>query len=783
MKKILLPTLLLLLFTTGYSQTVDSLRNLLPAATGTKKVDLLNLLAEFASQSPHAKGWIARADTQKHYATLALQEAEKTGYILGKAQALVHLGSSQWLYSIPLVQAKKDFIETMRKGENYSKAGLELAEGLQAYNLMGTAYLDLSGFQHRLNNDSRYRVENLKKAALYYNKAGNEAKEQEVSTWLCDESISSGSFEEGFPYCQRSAALAMKNIKLATSKEDKDYRIYLVQQSLVNLSSLHQMGGDYATAIDYLLQSRNFGAIYNSGWTMDAELAGVYTEMGKHDSALYYQNQSLTTYKDNIWVRMGRAETLIAVKDYDKAFDLLAPDVKNYWQGKATYRVLLPMGKIYAGKSNPAEALRLINHSLSKVTASSKTALLKHYEALSKVHHQLGNNDSAYYYQTKYQVMRDSVITRQFLWQLSNYKKAAEEEKRTGQLRLLQKDNLIKAQQLQQQLLAKDQNETLLALLSKDNRIKDQELQIKEQQLKEEMLFRERKQSELALLDREARLKDQQLKQETFLRKALLVGLLLFLLVGVLVFRGLALKRKADRLRNEKRQAEWQQQAVELEMQALRAQMNPHFVFNCLSSINKYILKKESRAASDYLTRFSRLIRRVLTNSQMRTISLSDEVEMLRLYLDMERLRFDHSFDYAITYASTLEPETIYVPPMLLQPFCENAIWHGLMHKQGEGRLEILLKMEKDALQCVITDNGIGRERATEIKSRSGEKQPSMGLKITTNRLALFNNSNLAQSDYQMEDVLDQQGQVVGTRVRLVIKCGESFSNTMTVQP
>src|SRR6187401_3181418 len=183
-------------------------------------------------------------------------------------------------------------------------------------------------------------------------------------------------------------------------------------------------------------------------------------------------------------------------------------------------------------------------------------------------------------------------------------------------------------------------------------------------------------------------------------------------------------------------------------MQALRAQMNPHFIFNCLSSINKFILKNDTDTASDYLTRFSRLIRQSLTNPQLSLIPLSDEIEMLRLYLDMERLRFSESFKYNIVYENTIEPETIYIPPMLLQPFCENAIWHGLMHKEGQGKLDIVMSMEKDQLKCVITDNGIGKAKAAELKSRSGEKEKSFGLKITTERLSLFNNEKAVRTFY-----------------------------------
>ena len=137
-----------------------------------------------------------------------------------------------------------------------------------------------------------------------------------------------------------------------------------------------------------------------------------------------------------------------------------------------------------------------------------------------------------------------------------------------------------------------EQNEAQLALLDKDNEIKQQQLQLKDQELKEQLLLKDRSQSELNLSDKENKLKDQRLKQQATLRNALLAGLFLLLTLGIFIFRSLSLKRKNERLQNEKQKAELQQKASELEMQALRAQMNPHFIFNCLSSINKFILQK-----------------------------------------------------------------------------------------------------------------------------------------------------------------------------------------------
>ena len=208
-------------------------------------------------------------------------------------------------------------------------------------------------------------------------------------------------------------------------------------------------------------------------------------------------------------------------------------------------------------------------------------------------------------------------------------------------------------------------------------------------------------------------------------------------------------------------------------MQALRAQMNPHFIFNCLSSINHFILKNESEMASDYLTKFSRLIRMVLNNSKNPLINLEEELEMLRLYLDLEKLRFNNSFDYSISFYNHFDISSIFIPPLLLQPFAENAIWHGLMNKEEQGILEIGFQLDDHVLNCYITDNGIGRKKAEALKSKSPEKQKSMGMQITAERLALFN-SDAEQTIFNIEDVVDGSGQAAGTRVTLKIRYRET---------
>lgn len=219
----------------------------------------------------------------------------------------------------------------------------------------------------------------------------------------------------------------------------------------------------------------------------------------------------------------------------------------------------------------------------------------------------------------------------------------------------------------------------------------------------------------------------------------------------------------------EKKLAELQQQKIELEMQVLRAQMNPHFIFNSLNSINRYILQNNKSLASEYLTKFSRLVRMILQNSQARLINLESELESLKLYLELEALRFNYHFAYKITFPKELDIEVLKVPPLIIQPFVENAIWHGLMHKEEKGQLDIEISQEDDHLFLKITDDGIGRKASAATSSKSISQHKSMGMQITTNRISMMQNSDESNSSITIIDLMHPDGSGAGTEVIIKI--------------
>ncbi|WP_373513582.1 histidine kinase, partial [Persicitalea sp.] len=214
--------------------------------------------------------------------------------------------------------------------------------------------------------------------------------------------------------------------------------------------------------------------------------------------------------------------------------------------------------------------------------------------------------------------------------------------------------------------------------------------------------------------------------------------------------------------------SEFEFQLGEMEMQALRAQMNPHFIFNSLNTIRYFVLNNENEKASDYLGKFARLLRMVLQNSRENTIPLSEELEALRLYLEIEARRFGDSFQYQIIVPDDMDTDGIIVPPLLLQPFAENAIWHGLLHSdKPDKQLTIRISEEEDACLFLIEDNGVGRDKARDMKSRSATNKRSFGMQITNKRVELFNKNFSSQIEIDVRDLVSSEGEVVGTAVEI----------------
>lgn len=206
----------------------------------------------------------------------------------------------------------------------------------------------------------------------------------------------------------------------------------------------------------------------------------------------------------------------------------------------------------------------------------------------------------------------------------------------------------------------------------------------------------------------------------------------------------------------------------EVEMKALRAQINPHFLFNSLNSINNFILRNDNKNASKYLVKFSQLVRNILNNSSSNFINLSEELSTIELYMIIEGMRFSNQFSYLIEIDPEVNANNVNIPSLLLQPYVENAIWHGLLHKDGDKNIIISVKRKgREFVSITIEDNGVGRKMAAEIEGPKQHK--SFGMQIGENRIRLMNNGMDLSSSLQVVDLFDEHGNSKGTRIEIEI--------------
>ncbi|MBM1106017.1 histidine kinase [Aurantibacter crassamenti] len=264
---------------------------------------------------------------------------------------------------------------------------------------------------------------------------------------------------------------------------------------------------------------------------------------------------------------------------------------------------------------------------------------------------------------------------------------------------------------------------------------------------------RELSQSKYALAVTEQQLVQESFKRQQWVIYSLIAGLVLMGLAAFFFYRSNQQQKLANNL---------------LALKSLRSQMNPHFIFNALNSVNNYIAKSDERSANRFLSEFSTLMRSVLENSEEDFIPLSKELELLELYVKLEHSRFPDKFDYALEIDENIDVSEFEIPPMLLQPYIENAIWHGLRYKEDKGYLKIgLAKINKDCIQIIISDNGIGRKESAKLKTQNQKKQKSKGMGNIKKRVAILNDMYKDRIDVSIGD-LETTGS--GTKVILTLK-------------
>jgi ribosomal protein S13 len=446
----------------------------------------------------------------------------------------------------------------------------------------------------------------------------------------------------------------------------------------------------------------------------------------KYDSAIQYINTAFTYANKNTkiygisgygFMLYEMAGVYIGLQQYKTAIDTLTASLQQFKTNNDAVMIaalLNDIGHVHALNSNYPMSLEFLYKAkafclTNGFTNTYKTVLL----SLSEVYDHTKNYDSAYHYYKGYISIRDSL---------------ASEEKKSDITRSGFEYEFSK------------------------------------------------KQDSLRFSQEIAGIRQRQEKKQQWLYSG---GILLLLLAGAgyywnrsrLKQAALTAQLATEKAEQEKKEAAFQHKLGDITLSALRSQMNPHFIFNCLNSIKLYSAQNNAQAASDYVSKFSRLIRQTLENSHSDRISLTAEIQALELYIQMEAMRFKEKLQYTISIGDTVDAEYIEIPPLLLQPYVENAIWHGLMQKEEGGiiRVEINEDSTQHLLIATITDNGIGRKKAMEIKSKTATKHKSYGMKMTSERIALINQMYNSKTVVEVTDLYNETGEAAGTKVTIQI--------------
>ncbi|MCF8372561.1 MAG: DUF2225 domain-containing protein [Bacteroidales bacterium] len=272
----------------------------------------------------------------------------------------------------------------------------------------------------------------------------------------------------------------------------------------------------------------------------------------------------------------------------------------------------------------------------------------------------------------------------------------------------------------------------------------------------------EKQTSKIKFLEKEKEINSLDLNRQKMQKNFFIVLAVLLILLGMLLFNRYQLRQ-----RNYRSQVELQTQAMEQRL--LRAQMNPHFIFNSLNAIQSFITENNAETASRFLRKFADLIRYNLESTRNAFVPLEQEINALENNLELESIRFNHCFDFKITIDEAIDPVNLTIPPLLIQPFIENSIIHGLATKNSDGLLEVEFVKKDKTIDALITDNGIGREKSAQIKDGKKKGKKSLGIQLIKERLDLLNRQGNTNSSFKIVDLYDDKHQPSGTKVILNI--------------
>ena len=461
--------------------------------------------------------------------------------------------------------------------------------------------------------------------------------------------------------------------------------------------------------------------------------------------------------------QMGMKNYKDALKSYLAALRILTSDKKINEKPDTEFNGLL--GGLYKEIGNVYYKMGLIKHDSTSILsykeaikyldkslpllnkgAAGQEALMNAYSLLKQVCEVTNDFQNALYYNNLYTSIKDSIYSKENYLKIADLQVKYETEKASAALKIKEEKEKIR-------------NDSILA-----NQKIEEERKLTEQKLAQQNELVEAKAAADKLMAIEKEKQEKIVAKKQQINNLLLTGFAIMIIISlftILLFRQQQQKKRAVE------KAEAIQKMTALELQSLRAQLNPHFMFNSLNSIQALILKEENEKSQSYLSRFAKLLRLLLENADKPFIPLTKEIDFLKLYLSLETLRIP-DLQYSISMDPAVNTEIIFIPNMILQPYVENAIWHGLSYKEGNKHLQIRIIRANGILKYEIEDNGVGRKKAEEMKSLFRKQTESKGMELLNKRFKLLSVEYNSKIQTSITDII-KENKLTGTLVTITM--------------
>lgn len=576
-----------------------------------------------------------------------------------------------------LIYAETIFDDSLTKALQLMENNLLLSIKNNYKNEEALAYQTLGKFNDKLQNYS-LAISNYKKGVSIYSNLNNTVKLYELNVALGNSYTKNKQVDESLNYYIKAHTLAVK-------LNDKNKEVF----------TSNEVGNSYLKTLNYLRATPYFDDVLNHGIKTQSasyiikgkiglgQIAEKKREVGVAEK--YYKEAQELAEKNELDNLANTAFNLLTnLYQKRKATEqeiVVQQQAYNYNSSRGnisnTIQNSSSLANTYLEQGREEEAMEVLTDNSILLNDEKNTDVKRSfYKALSTAYEKQGNIEAAKKVEKEYTALVDS-------------------------FEQLEKDKLMTLN-FKNELLNSTQNKVLL--LEKDREINEKTIK---------------------LLKQEQELKNQTIKRQQTITYILILGLIVILIMAFFIYRNSKQKHQSNQL---------------LELKSLRNQMNPHFIFNSLNSVNSFIAKKDEKSANKYLSEFSKLMREVLEYSQEDFIPLSKEIEILELYLNLEHFRFKNDFDFVFEVDNKIKTDDYQIPPMLLQPFVENAIWHGLRYKKEKGMLKVHFTQKENYVEILISDDGIGREKSKESKTLNQKKMKSTGIKNVKNRLEIIKN-------------------------------------------